>query len=126
MNLKSNHKFTLKIGDIIILVMGLCISLILLLCIRQQETGDRVFVTVNGTVTQYYLGEDQVIPITGDNDNYNELVIQNGEIYMKEANCRDQICVRHKAISKNGEIIICLPHAVYVEVISHEDKDIDN
>ena len=45
---------------------------------------------------------------------------------MKEANCRDQICVRHKAISKNGESIICLPHSVYIEVVGEKEKEIDN
>ena len=44
---------------------------------------------------------------------------------MKEADCPDQICVRHKAISKSGESIVCLPHKVVVEISSEEEQDVD-
>jgi hypothetical protein len=45
---------------------------------------------------------------------------------MEGASCPDQICVKHKAIYKNGETIICLPNEVFVEVESSEEKDVDN
>ena len=35
---------------------------------------------------------------------------------MKEADCPDQICRKHKAIDKSGETIVCLPHKVVIEV----------
>lgn len=126
MNSKRIKQHTILIGDIVILIVGLLISLIVLLCGISRKEGDRVEITANGRVEVYALADDQTIPISSKQDGYNELVIEGGEVYMKEANCRDQICVRHKAISKNGESIICLPHGVYVEVISSQEKEIDN
>lgn len=109
-----------------ILAAGLLISLIVLLCGISHGKGEQVEITANGDTQVYVLSKDQIIPIDSDQAGYNEVVIENGKVYMKEANCRDQICVRHKAISKNGESIICLPHSVYIEVVGEKEKEIDN
>ena len=45
----------------------------------------------------------------------NTVVIANGEVFMEESNCKNQICVKHKKISRSGESIICLPNKVIVE-----------
>ena len=126
MNSKRTKQHTIMIGDIVILTVGLLISLIVLLCGITRKEGDWVEITVNGATEVYALSEDQIIPIHSEQGGYNEVVIEDGTVYMKEADCRDQICVKHKAISKNGESIICLPHGVYVGVISTEEKEIDN
>ena len=73
------------------------------------------------TVTSEYTFE-----ITGEVGAANTVCVRPGRIAIISASCPDQICVKHKAISKNGESIICLPHAVYVEVISDQKNDIDN
>ncbi len=47
---------------------------------------------------------------------YNVVVIEDGYVYVKEADCRDKICVHHKKINKSGESIICLPHKLVVSI----------
>ncbi len=47
---------------------------------------------------------------------YNVVVIEDGYAYVKEADCRDKICVHHPKISKSGESIICLPHKLVVSI----------
>ena len=44
------------------------------------------------------------------NGGTNTVQIENGKVKMAAANCPDQICVHQKAISRNGESIICLPN----------------
>jgi hypothetical protein len=44
---------------------------------------------------------------------------------MTEADCPDKLCVQEKAVSKNGETIVCLPHRVVVEITSEEENEID-
>ena len=51
-------------------------------------------------------------------------VIENGKVYMKEANCPDRLCVHSKAIDEKGGSIVCLPNKVVLEVISN-NRDID-
>lgn len=81
-----------------------------------------VVVTVDGEVYgTYSLKKNQEIAI-GDT---NYLMIQDGKADMTKANCPDLICVRHKAISRNGETIACLPNKVIVEVVGGENPDAD-
>ena len=44
------------------------------------------------------------------------LVIEDGKAYMEEADCPNQICVHHSAISHKGETIVCLPNRIVIEV----------
>ena len=44
---------------------------------------------------------------------------------MTSADCPDHLCVKQKAISKEGESIICLPNKVIVEVDSAVNSEID-
>ena len=44
------------------------------------------------------------------------LIIKDGEAYMQEADCPNQICVHHSPISHKGESIVCLPNRVIIEI----------
>ncbi len=70
----------------------------------------------------YSLAKDQSIEINGGT---NVLKIRNGSADMTEADCPDKLCVNQKAISKNGESIICLPNKVVVTIESSEDSVFD-
>ncbi len=70
----------------------------------------------------YSLSEDQVIEINGGT---NILEIKNGNANMTEADCPDKLCVHQKAVSKNGESIICLPNKVVVTVDTSENSEFD-
>lgn len=56
---------------------------------------------------------------------YNLLVIQDGKADVTEASCPDGICVNHRAISKQGQSIVCLPNKVVVEIENGEESDLD-
>lgn len=62
-----------------------------------------------------------------DHSFYNEYRIKDGKVKMLDANCRDQLCVHMKEISQDGEMIVCLPHKVYISVkakkSSHKGSD---
>lgn len=53
---------------------------------------------------------------TDEFEKYNILVIKGGKAYISEADCTEQICVKHNAISKTGETIVCLPHGLVIEI----------
>ena len=86
-----------------------------------------VRVTVDGSVYgTYALGEEQEIPIVQDGVTTNVLTIRDGKADMTEADCPDKLCVHQKAISKNHEMIVCLPNKVVVEVTVSEDNGFDS
>ena len=47
---------------------------------------------------------------------YNIVAVEDGTVMVTDADCRDQICVEHKKISRTGETIVCLPHKLVVEI----------
>ena len=80
------------------------------------EKGAGAEITVDGeTVGFLPLDTDDSIRIDTENG-YNVITVKDGEVMVTEADCRDQICVEHKKISKTGETIVCLPHKLVVTV----------
>ena len=88
------------------------------------DAGSALFavVTVQGeTYGIYPLDTDRTIPIRQgegtDSAHENVLVIENGKIRMESSDCRNQICVQSGEKDVPGEMIVCLPNWVYVEVV---------
>lgn len=63
--------------------------------------------------------------ITVDTDlGKNVIEISNGKVRISDADCRDQICIKDGSINKPGDILVCLPHKVVVQ-IKGENSDTD-
>lgn len=63
--------------------------------------------------------------ITVDTDlGKNIIEISNGKVRISDADCRDQICIKDGSINKPGDILVCLPHKVVVQ-IKGENSDTD-
>lgn len=50
---------------------------------------------------------------------YNSIVIDEGFIFVNEADCNDNTCVNKGMVGLVGETIICLPHKLCITVIEH-------
>ena len=69
----------------------------------------------------YPLSRDGEFSLSGGS---NILVIEDGEAFMKSADCPDKTCVHSHPISKVGETIVCLPNRVFVSVIGDGGVDL--
>ena len=115
----------MKKGDIILILLILLVAGSAFGIYRAfpGSGGGEAVVYVDGEEEgRYSLNEDQTIEINGGT---NILQIKNGKADMTEADCLDQLCVNQRAISRQGESIICLPHKVVVEVESSESSELD-
>ena len=74
-------------------------------------------------IARYSLSENITVPIYDDETVTNVLVIEDGKAYMSEAICPDQICVKHRAISKVGETIVCLPQELVIKIVASDNTD---
>ncbi|MBE5905498.1 MAG: NusG domain II-containing protein [Lachnospiraceae bacterium] len=94
-----------------------------------QNVGTRnaqAVIMVDGQeVGRYSLSGNREVPIKGVKGGKNVLVIHDGKAKMKSASCPDKICVHHKAVSKNGQTIVCLPNKVVIEIQSGEESGVD-
>lgn len=114
--------------DLILLLAVLVIGLIgiVILYTRPAALNGEVEVAVDGEVVMTLpLSEDTEVAIEGVDGGENLLVIQDGTAKIESASCPDGICVRHYAISRDGESIICLPNRVVVTIRGGEKGDVD-
>lgn len=58
-------------------------------------------------------------------DGYNIVRVEGEKVRIIEADCRDGICARATPISEPGEIIVCLPHKLVVEIIGSKSNTVD-
>ena len=78
-----------------------------------RQTGSYVMISKdNEEIGTYSLKDDRVIDV-GEG---NRLEIKDGAAHMLYADCPDQICVQTGSISKEHEMIVCMPHKVIVEI----------
>lgn len=76
-------------------------------------------------IGNYSVLEDQTIPVFFGEEGYNLLLVSGGEVSVSDADCPDGLCVRQRAISRNGESIICLPHRLVIQIVSKEESELD-
>lgn len=89
------------------------------------DKGLTAVVTVDGEVrAEMPLEENGDVRIETE-AGYNIVHTENGQAFVTEADCRDQICVDHKKIEKVGETIVCLPHKMVVEIIGEGEAEMD-
>lgn len=82
----------------------------------REQTGNRIVITVDGEeYGAYPLDQDREIEVKSKSG-YNVVVIEDGQVYIKEADCPDKYCVKQGKISGRHESLVCLPHKLIVEV----------
>lgn len=103
----------LKKGDIIIIITILALTLAssALLLFGKGEGRTVTVKENNKTVYKGSLYENKVIELKG-----NTVEIKDGAVTVIKADCKNQICVNHAAITEKGESIICLPNKVIAEI----------
>lgn len=83
-----------------------------------------VEISVNGeTVYTFPLGEGSEYNMEMQLDTGNYLVIENGFVYLSDADCPDRLCVKQGKISKAGQSIICLPHRLVIKITGKSEDN---
>jgi len=124
--MKSNEYISKK-GIIIILIVLAVLVIFAVIFYSNRKTGNIVVINHNGKETGLYpLSEDREIRIKDKIGKVTNVVcIKDGQVYMKKADCPDQICVHQGRKSKDGESITCLPNKVVVEVRGADRSGMD-
>ena len=106
-----------KRGDLY-LIVGCLLAALVCCCLwfLLRQDGGTVIVEQNGQETaRYALSEDRTVRIEGEGG-YNLLVIEGGEVYLSEADCPAQLCMKTGKIRYAGQSIVCLPHKLAVRI----------
>ena len=121
---KTVRPFRIKTADLVLVCGLLVLAAVLFVVLRLWSAAGRtVQVQVDGvTAITLPLDTDTTYTIRGVGGK-NTLVIADGKASVTDATCPDGICVRHRAIDKAGQSIICLPHKVVVNVVGESIVD---
>ena len=60
-----------------------------------------------------------------ENGDYNTIAVKHNSIRIIDANCPNKLCVKSGWITKPGEMIVCLPYKVIINIEAKADQDID-
>ena len=94
-----------------------CAAEFLIINFVVKKDGITAAVKVDGNIVYMLpLDKNASVTVEGYQGGSNTVVIENGTVYMKDADCPDKLCEKTGKISKNGETIVCLPHRVVVEI----------
>ena len=108
-----------------LLLTALVLLLLPLLRLNQPPAAAVVELRQQGRLLgSYPLDEDREIPVSqGGHDNL--VVIASGQVYMAQADCANQHCVKHRPISRLHQTIVCLPARLVVIIVQGEAAEYD-
>lgn len=114
----------MKRNDVILVVFFIIATLAMTFYVVQDKvnaTADQVQVYSDGKVVKNipFPATDQTFEVTNDLGHIT-VQIENGVASVIDADCRDQICVHTKPIDQGGEMIVCLPNKMYVEILKKD------
>ena len=105
--------------DMIIIALALFAALALYLVsnLTASDAVTTVVATVDGKeVLRRPLVMNADYEIPGKDGAVNIICVENGEVYMKEANCRDGLCIQQGRMKNTAKRIVCLPNGVVVSL----------
>lgn len=119
----------MKKGDIVIIILVISLSLTLVsmnfLKNRSNNHELKGIIYYNGQIyKEVNLNKDQEFEVITDIGRNLVKVHDNG-IEIIEADCETQVCVDTKIAKKNGEMVVCLPNKIVIEVVGGEEDELD-
>lgn len=120
----------MKPGDIIIVTLLVILSFLPVAIFSYQSTLTKestieAIITSDGEIVETLIladdGETETFEYTDEHGHQNTVIREGMTVYIADASCSDQICVRQGSIDSVGETIICLPHRFMVEISSDEE-----
>ena len=113
--MKLRPKFFL--GDSLIILMSLVFIIFSFKTFWHFETGSVVQVNFKGeTYGNFSLFQDKKISLIGK-EGESVIEIKDGQARLKSAPCRNQYCVQQGWIRFTGQMLICIPNEISIEIL---------
>lgn len=119
----------MKKRDLLIaaVLLAFALAVMALNFLSADEPGKSFTVTLDGReVLRATLSRDGEYPIRQPDGAVNVITVENGQVYVREANCRDGLCMRQGRTKTAAKTLVCLPHKLVVTVIKDETSEPDD
>lgn len=103
-------------------VLLLALLLLFLPMLAKKEGRVLVVTTEDGT-SEYDLALSRTLELVSKGHHLT-IVIENGEAFVRETDCKDKVCLHTGKISKSGEVILCVPAGVRI-LVKGGKSDVD-
>lgn len=101
------------------LIFVAALAAVLLMQLAPSPDSKTVLITIDGEeYKRMTIDEETYETFTIETEHgFNNVVIENGYINVISADCANQICVNTKEAYLAGDVIVCLPHKVIIEIV---------
>ncbi len=114
-----------RVGDFLAIAVVLTLAALLFFISIGGKKGDFAEIsTAEGEIVVLPLREEREVQVTSRGHTL-IVAVKDGEVCVKSADCRDQVCVGTGAVSKSGRSIVCAPAGVVVRVVKGGVSDAD-
>ena len=117
--MKKKHLF----ADLMLFLFLLLLSFTLFLLLNKGEDGRYAEITVGGVPTTLLLSEDQIRTVEGKNGITLVVRVENGEVFVESATCKDKLCQHRGRLKKSGDVAVCLPAEVSIRILGESEVD---
>ncbi len=111
----NDRMFRVKLGDIIIFLCALAVSISSLFLFHAFSGAEEVHVTTDTGKWVYDLSVDTTVDFEGP-IGITTMEIHDGKVHVPYSECRNQVCVLAGDIDSAGEWIACLPNNVFIVI----------
>ena len=122
----QKFKDILKIGDAILIGILTVLTLgSIFVSDVIFEAGESVSVWVDGKeIYRLSLSENETIEVQGPLGT-SVITVENGHAFIEKAPCPYKTCVKMGKISRNGEIIVCIPNRILLKIDGKDRHELD-
>jgi len=109
----------MKKKDMILIALALLCALALWLVsqLTLNTEASSIVVLLDGVeVLRKPLVVSNTYEIGQEDGGRNVIRVENGAVWMEEANCRDGLCIRQGKMKNGAKTIVCLPHKLVVKM----------
>lgn len=117
--------------DIALIIVIITVNVFILVygSFNAVEKGQKIayVYSENKLVGEYTLTDDYKTEFSVDigSGSYNTIHIEDGKIWIHDATCPDKVCLSQGKISNDGELIVCLPNKLLVQIKDNQETEDD-
>lgn len=114
-----------RLGDLVAILLVAVAAGLLLIAFFAADRGGVAQISVDGEVVAELPLDTDTTRVILSGEHTLTVVIEGGEVYVRDANCPDHVCEQTGRITKQGTAIACAPAKILVKIVGGGEGDVD-